>query len=365
MSSLRRVLAILVKELRQLRRDRLTFGLIVGIPILQVLLFGYAIDQDVRHLPAAVADLAGTQSSRALVRDAEASQVIDVVRRASGSAELEALLRSGEVAVGVLIPPDFERRLRDGRPPAQLLVDGSDPIYQQTASALTLLPVGSARQRAAGRPRASFERRTYYNPEARSAVHIVPALIGVILTLTMVLFTSVAIVRERERGNLELLITTPVRTIELMVGKIVPYVLIGLTQVTLILAVGATVFRVPIRGTLLDLYLASLFFVAASLAMGLLISTGAETQFQAFQMTIVFFLPSLLLSGFMFPFVGMPAPAQWLGEILPLTHFVRLVRGIVLRGAALGELRSEIWPLLAFLVVTMTLAVLRFRKRLD
>jgi ABC-2 type transport system permease protein len=363
-SSLRRIAAILRKELRQLRRDRLTFAMVIGIPIIQVLLFGYAIRQDVRHLPAAIADLAATQSSRLLRQDAEASQVVDVVADARDAVELEAMVRRGEVAVGIYVPPDFERRLQDGRAAAQLLVDGSDPTYRQTAAALRRLPVAAPRDRP--RPSAdTFELRTYYNPEARSEVNIVPALIGVILTLTMVLFTSIAIVRERERGNLELLITTPVHSVELMAGKILPYVLIGLIQVTLILAVGAAFFGIRVRGGLADLYLGALLFVAASLAFGLLISTAARTQFQAVQMTIFFFLPSLLLSGFMFPFVSMPPPARWVGELLPLTHFVRIVRGIVLRGASLGELGGELWPLAAFFTVTMSLAVLRFRKRLD
>jgi ABC-2 type transport system permease protein len=296
--------------------------------------------------------------------DAGASQVVDIVAEAGGAGELEAMLRRGEVAIGIYVPPDFERRLADGRPAAQLLIDGSDPLYGQTARALAGLPAGTRRSSP---PVANdtFELRTYYNPEARSEVNIVPALIGVILTLTMILFTAVAIVRERERGNLELLITTPVRSVELMTGKIVPYVLIGLLQVTLILIVGAAVFRVPVRGSLLDLYLGALAFIAASLALGLLISTAAKTQFQAVQMTIFFFLPSMLLSGFMFPFLGMPALARTIGELLPLTHFVRIVRGIVLRGASLGELRGDLWPLFAFFAVTLTLAILRFRKRLD
>ncbi len=256
MGPLRRIAAILWKELRQLRRDRLTFAMIIGIPTIQVLLFGYAIRQDVRHLPAAIADLAHTQSSRQLRLDAGGVAGGRHRGRGGGAGELEAMLEHGEIAVGIYVPPDFERRLIDGRPAAQLLIDGSDPAYGLTARALAR----SAGRAAARAPRArrdapTFELRTYYNPEARSEVNIVPALIGVILTLTMVLFTAVAIVRERERGNLELLITTPVRSIELMAGKIVPYVLIGLVQVTLILIVGATVFQVPVRGRVVDLYL--------------------------------------------------------------------------------------------------------------
>jgi ABC-2 type transport system permease protein len=210
-----------------------------------------------------------------------------------------------------------------------------------------------------------FEARTYYNPEGRSPVNIVPALVGVILHLTMVLFTAIAIVRERERGNLELLITTPVKSAELMLGKIIPYVIIGLIQVTLILWVSQSLFHVPIRGQVVDLYLASLVFILAALALGLLVSTLARTQFQATQLTIFTFLPSILLSGFMFPFEGMPKLAQWIGEVIPLTHFVRLSRGILVRGADLVDLHTEVWPLLAFFGVFLVLATLRFNKRLD
>jgi ABC-2 type transport system permease protein len=365
MSVLRRVRAIASKEVRQLRRDRLTLGMVIGIPLMQIVLFGYAINLDVRHLRAAVADLADTHYSRQLVLSLQASQVVELVAAAGSAAELERMMRAGEVVVGVYIPPDFERRLQDpSRPAAQLLVDGSDPAILGVAGQLVAAP-------APGRPGASattapvFELRNYYNPERRSAVQIVPALIGVILTMTMVLFTAVAIVRERERGNLEFLITTPVGTLELMLGKLLPYVLIGLLQVTLVLIVGHLLFGVPFRGQLGDLYAAALVFIAASLALGLLISTLASSQFQAMQMTFFFFLPSILLSGFMFPFDGMPRPAQLIAEVLPLTHFVRMVRGIMLRGAGLGELGAETAALLAFFIVVMTLAVLRFHKRLD
>jgi ABC-2 type transport system permease protein len=211
----------------------------------------------------------------------------------------------------------------------------------------------------------AFVVRAAYNPEGRSEVFIVPGLVGVILTLTMVLFTSVAIVRERERGNLEMLITTPVRRSELMVGKVLPYVLIGVVQVDLVVALGVALFGVPVRGSLLDLHAGALLFITASLALGLLISTLARTQFQAFQVTMFTFLPSMLLSGFMFPFEGMPRPAQVLAEVLPLTHFVRIARGILLRDATIADVGGEAWPLGAFLVATMALAILRFRKRLD
>ncbi len=365
-----RTLAIARKEVRQLRRDRLTFGMIIGIPLVQLVLFGYAINQDVRHLRAGVADLAGTQRSRLLVADAAGSQVVDIVAEVETVLDLETLLRSGQIAVGIAIPRDFDRRIQFGeRPPAQLLVDGSDPIVLATARGIAGLPVENRFRPvlppAMRPPPQTFEVRAFYNPEGRSAVQIVPGLIGVILTLTMVIFTAIAIVRERERGNLELLITTPVRTWELMVGKVLPYMCVGLIQVTLVLLAGWALFQIPIRGSLVDFYLAGVLFVSATLTMGLLVSTAAKTQFQSVQMAIFFFLPSILLSGFMFPFDGMPRWAQRFAEILPLTHFVRIVRGILLRGASLVDVHRDLWPLLVFMTVTLALSVLRFRKRLD
>ena len=363
---LRRASAVARKEVRQLLRDKLTFAMIVGVPLLQVILFGYAINTDVRHMKAAVADLAGTQLSRSVVASAQASQVVDVVAVAHSAPELEALLRDGKVSVGLYLPPDFDRRAMTGaEPAAQLMVDGSDPTLLGVAQGLARLPLPARYLPPRAAPAALFEVRDFYNPERRSAVDIVPALIGVILTLTMVLFTAVAIVRERERGNLELLITTPVSTVELMSGKILPYIVIGLIQVSIVLLLGWLLFHVPIAGSLATLYLAALLFIAASLGLGLLISTFAKTQFQAMQLTIFTFLPSILLSGFMFPFDGMPAFARWIGELLPLTHFIRLVRGVLLRGASLDGMWVDVWPMLAFFGATMVLAVLKFHKRLD
>jgi ABC-2 type transport system permease protein len=365
MKALRRIGAIASKEIRQLARDRLTLGMVIGIPMLQILLFGYAINMDVRNLRAGVADEAGTALSRQLIGDMQAGQVVHFIVQVPTPEKLSDELRRGEITIGVHIPEDFERRLLDpSRPAAQLLVDGSDPTILNVARQLLQTPApGNGIGRAGTNP--LFELRNFYNPERRSAVQIVPALIGVILTMTMVLFTAVAIVRERERGNLELLITTPVRTPELMVGKLVPYILIGLIQVTIVLLVGHWLFDVPLRGQLLDVYLAALTFIAASLTLGLLISTLARSQFQAMQLTLFVFLPSILLSGFMFPFDGMPVVAQEIAEVLPLTHFVRLIRGIVLRGAELAELMPEIRALIVFFIVSLTLAILRFRKRLD
>ncbi|MCB1694050.1 MAG: ABC transporter permease [Pseudomonadales bacterium] len=365
MFSLARVFAIAHKEVLHLRRDRLTGGMIAGIPIIMTLLFGYAINQDVRHLRAAFLDLANTSGSRALVMDAQATQVVDIVARAKSDADMLAMLRRGDISVGIFIPPDFERRLADKTEPvAQLMVDGGDPIVLSAARGLMDLRIGIDKRDAAQQVH-TFALRAFYNPERRSVVFIVPGLTGVILTLTMVLFTAIAIVRERERGNLELLITTPVQSLELMVGKILPYILIGYIQVSIILALGVWLFNVPVKGSLWDFYLAVGFFVTSTLTLGLMISTFAASQFQAFQMTFMTFLPQLLLSGYMFPFEGMPKAAQWIAEVFPLTHFLRIVRGIILRGAELGEMWHHMWPLAVFFAVMMSLAVLRFRKRLD
>ena len=391
MNSLRRFFAILLKEFRQLKRDRVSFGMIVMIPLIQLTIFGYAINSDVRHMRAAVSDESRTDLSRELIALVRQTQVVDIVATASGAHELEQWIKEGRISVGIVIPFDYARRVERGEnPPAQLLVDGSDPIVGQAAVQLSQLRLPGVKSSATSRNPAveertrsyataivpfnvpplsisfpAFEVRLDYNPERISAISIVPALLGVILTMTMVLFTAVAIVRERERGTLEMLITTPVRTAELMIGKIVPYLGVGLVQITIILGLGVVLFQVPIRGSLVDLYIAGLAFIVANLTMGLLISTVAQNQFQAMQLTFFFFLPSILLSGFMFPFDGMPVPAQWIGEALPLTHFNRLSRGILLRGGTLADVGRDLWPLAAFFGVMMSVVLLRFRKRLD
>ena len=269
-----------------------------------------------------------------------------------------------------MVPPDFERRRIDGRELAQVLVDGSDTAVQGAAAQLAQTPIDSARpdMRAPLTSTPAGGRISvvgFYNPQRRSAVNIVPGLIGVILTMTMVLFTAIAIVRERERGNMELLIATPLTSSELMVGKVLPYVAIGLVQTSVILALGMWLFDVPIRGSVLDVYLASGLLILANLTLGLLISTRAQSQFQAMQMMIFVFLPSILLSGFMFPFAGMPKLVQWIAEVLPLTHFLRLIRGVMLRGASLWEMWVDVASLTVFTLAMMALAILRFRKRLD
>jgi ABC-2 type transport system permease protein len=369
--SLRRLRAVAVKEVRQLARDRVTFGMIVGVPLMQMLLFGYAINFDVRNIATAIHDQANSSMSREFVAQLKATQVIRIAWETDSATELDRLMREGRASVGVVIPHDFERRLQsDARPVVQILVDGSQPSLAGVAAGLAAMPLLSrhgAGPYAGGKrmePR-RIEVRTLYNPEKRTAVQVVPALIGVILSMTMVLFTSGAIVRERERGNLELLIATPLGRLELMVGKLLPYVGIGLIQTTLVLAVGSALFRVPVVGSLIDLYLATLMFIAASLGLGLFVSTLAQTQFQAFQLAFVTMLPSILLSGFLFPFEGMPVVAQWHAQVLPLTHFNVIVRGVMLRGADL----VEVWPQLAklgvFLAAMLAIAVARFRKRLD
>ena len=366
MKSLTRIFAIMKKEFLQLSRDRLTFGMIVGIPLAQLLMFGYAINTDVRNLSAAYVDEADTHISRQLVSELAASQVINIKQRVASVQDLEQLLDAGSISIGIAIPGDFDRRVieRD-RQAVQLLVDGTDPIILGVARQLSTVSIQFDTQQPISTAVNLVEVRNFYNPERRSAVNIVPGLVGVILTMTMVLFTSVAIVRERERGNLELLINTPVKTPELMLGKIIPYVVIGLIQLVLVFSLGWYFFKVPSRGSELHVLAASGVFIAANLSLGLLISTMVQTQFQAMQAAFFIFLPSILLSGFMFPFDGMPAAAQNIAEVLPLTHFNRLIRGIVLRGADIMSMWQELLALAIFFVLTLTLAIARFTKRLD
>ena len=366
----RRLLAVVQKELRQMRRDRVTLAMIVGVPVMQLVLFGYAINFTLRGLSAGISDEANTAGSRALVMDMLATGVVTPVIDVRTPQELMAAIRRGRINVGIVIPQDFERRRIEGRAVAQVLVDGTDTAVQGAATQLAQVPLDSA---VVSRdvPFASTPSQppisvvAFYNPERRSAVSIVPGLIGVILTMTMVMFTSIAIVRERERGNMEMLIATPLSRSELMIGKVLPYMAIGLIQTTVVLALGVWLFQVPVRGGVFDVYIAAVLLILANLTLGLLISTKAQSQFQAMQMTFFVFLPSILLSGFMFPFAGMPTVIQWLAEVLPLTHFLRIIRGVMLRGADLFELWPDVLALLAFTVVMMTLAISRFRKRLD
>lgn len=366
MKSLSRLNAIIKKEILQLGRDRLTFGMIVGLPIIQILMFGYAINTDVRNLNTAVANQAGTHLSREFLSELRATQVVNIIQYVKTPGDLEDLLRRGDISIGVFIPRDFDRRVADSnRAAVHLLVSGSDPNTLNVVNQLLAMPIAFDTAPKRVKQQDLISVRPYYNPERRSPVNIIPGLIGIILMMTMMLFTAVSIVRERERGNLELLINTPLSSTELMVGKVIPYVAIGLLQLAIILGVGQLLFDVPIRGSVIDLYIAGSAFIAANLALGLLISTVTKTQFQAMQVTVFILMPSILLSGFMFSFEGMPVVAQFIGEILPTTHFIRLTRGIMLREAPIGELSVDLYYLIGFAVVAMSVAAMRFTKRLD
>jgi len=373
MLSLSRIHAIFHKEIWQLSRDRITFAMIVMIPLVQLMLFGYAINTDVRQVPAALVDHSGSSTARQLAADLQASQAVRFAAEPFDVQAAQAALTAGEVNAILLIPADFERRLDErrrggSRAIAQWITDGSDPMLSNAINALRQMPLpqlAPTHREAAVPPAALFDVVNFYNPERRSEVNIVPGLIAVILTMTMILFTSAAIVREREQGNMEFLINTPIRPIELMLGKILPYIAIGLLQVAIILGLGHGLFAVPLPEQWLSLWLVTLLFILASLTLGLLISTKAQTQLQAMQLTVFILLPSILLSGFMFPYVAMPKPAQYIAELLPATHYVRLVRAVVLRDAHWTALLNDIMVLAVFIVVGMTLATLQFRKRLD
>lgn len=370
MNALRRILSITTKEFRQLSRDRMTFGMVVMIPLIQLILFGYAINTNIRHIPAGITDLADSSLSRIVVQAISATQVVDLEHHYSSPAEAERAITRGEVKAALILPPDLERRFLEApggqrRPLGQWLVDGSDPMVAGAVKRLGNMPVTLPDATGNRTRMPDFAVALHFNPEQRTAVNIVPGLLAVILTMTMILFTSTAIVRERERGNLELLITTPLHPLELMLGKILPYILIGVIQTGIILGLGRLVFQVPVQGHPLQILSATLLFITASLTLGLIISTIARTQLQAMQMTVFILLPSILLSGFMFPYDGMPEPAQWIAEALPATHFVRMIRGIVLRGASLDQLVADSLFLGVFTVVGLVVATLKFRKRLD
>ena len=354
-----RPLVVAWKELRQLRRDRLTLAMMIVLPIVQLLLFGYAINTDVRHIHTVVLDDDRSAASRDVVRRLEATGFYDVVGHVRTYDEIDRAFRSGDARVAIVVPARYASHLvRGDGARLQLIVDGSDPQVvasaTNTASALV----------AAGGGHVLLEPSIRYNPDLRTAVYIVPGLVGVILTMTMVMLTAMALARERERGTLEQLIVSPVKPVELVVGKILPYVVIGYVQMALILTVGRVVFDVPIRGSVVLLFVLSFLFIAANLAIGLFFSTLAKTQQQAMQMSFFFLLPNILLSGFMFPFEAMPAPARFLSQGLPLTHFLRIVRGIVLKGSGLLDLAGELTWLAAILAALVTLTSLRFRKKL-
>jgi ABC-2 type transport system permease protein len=359
----------------------------------QLLLFGYAINQDVRHVKTAVVDHSNSFISRQLIDQLQATQTFSICQRPDSDEKAKELLKKGEVQVVVVVPPDYTRSYYRGRgAEISLLVDATDPVLARAVrtSAQGLMDQHNRRlqqfdveagesawrvprQRTTFRTEPDLVRQRFlrfavinlYNPELRTPVFVVPALLGVILTTTMILMTALAIVRERERGSFEFLIATPVSRLELMVGKILPYIGIGFIQIIIVVVTGLLLFRVPAAGSLIDLGIVSIFFIGANLILGLVISSVTVSQYQATQLAFFFFLPSVLLSGFMFPFDSMPAPAQWIGETLPLTHFIRAARGILLRGSSLFEHLGEIGAMLLFGIIGFILATRLFKKRLD
>lgn len=360
------------KEFVQMRRDRLTLGIMIGIPIVQLLLFGYAIQTDVRHIPTVVLDESRTPASRELIAAFENTGSFRIVGHVDGRPALDAAIARGQAQAGVIVPPSYPRDLVRGvTATVQVVVDASDPLSSQSALAAAA-GVGQARNIAiltagAGRTTVPLDVRVRprYNPGLRSPNYIVPGLVGVILTITLVLVTAMAIVRERERGTLEQLIVTPVTKTELMLGKITPYIGVGLVQMTAVLTIGRFVFDVPLTGSVLLLYAMSLVFIVASLSFGLFISTLVRTQQQAMQVAFFYVLPNILLSGFMFPRPAMPAFFQWLSLLLPLTHFLRALRSILLKGVGLEAIWPQALVLCGFAIGLITLAVRRFHKTLD
>jgi ABC-2 type transport system permease protein len=373
--SLSRWIGIIVKEFIQLKRDRLTFGMIIGIPVLQLILFGYAINADPKRLPTAVLSADASPYSRTLLAAMQTSGYFRLDRFVSNEKELDELLAKGRVQFAVTIPENFGRKLVRGERPVLLVeADASDPaatgnaiaaLAQLSFTALQRDLTGSLSDLRPGAAPVDLRIHRRYNPEGVTAYNIVPGLIGTILTMTMVLMTGLAMTRERERGTFENLLSTPALPIEVMTGKIVPYIMIGLIQVTLILLAALALFEVPMQGNFLLLYLVVLLFIAANLTLGITFSSLARNQLQAMQMTFFFFLPSILLSGFMFPFRGMPEWAQWLGSLLPLTHFLLLVRGIMLKGNSFVELVPQIWPILLFMAVVIAIGLRFYKRTLD
>jgi ABC-2 type transport system permease protein len=373
--SFSRFWGIVLKEFLQLKRERITFAMILGIPIVQLLLFGYAINTDPKHMPTAIIAADSSEFTRSYIAALRTTDYFEIVDELSSEEAGRAALARGEVQFILNIPADFTRSLLRGERPALLLeADATDPgaigaavgAVQQAVNSVAVKDLRGPYSWLAGSA-PPFEVRVHrlYNPEGLTQHNIVPGLMGVILSMTMVMMTGLAITRERERGTMENLLSTPVHPLEVMTGKIVPYIFIGLTQATIILIAAKFLFHVPIVGSLVALYIVLLLFVAANLTVGITLSSLAKNQLQAMQLTFFYFLPNMLLSGFMFPFRGMPDWAQTIGYVLPLTHFNRLARGILLKGNGWPDLWPDIWPLLAFTAIVMTIAVLTYRRTLD
>src|SRR6266705_7070664 len=367
----RRSFAMLLKEFIQLRRDRVSFAMIVMLPVMQLVLFGFAINTTPRHLPTAVLLQEDSDLARSILKAIENTAYFRFTREVHNVAEFDDLLQSGKVLFGVEIPRGFERAVRRGDHPSLLVAaDATDPVAAGTAlgSLSAIVQTALAHDLQAGDPPSMpFEIRAHarYNPAASSRLNIVPGLVGTILTMTMLIFTALSVTREIERGTMENLLAMPIKPVEVMIGKIVPYVLVGFIQATLIIGIGVFMFAVPVLGSMLILALLTTLFITTNLSIGYTFSTIVQNQLQAMQLSMMFFLPSILLSGFMFPFAGMPIWAQYIGEGLPLTHYVRIVRAIMLKGAGLPNLQYDTIALIALMLLAMTIAVTRFRRTLD
>lgn len=360
--------AMIWKEFVQLKRDRFTLAMMIGIPTVQIALFGYAIQTEVRHLPTVVVDQSHSQQSRMLVTALENTGNFDVAAETTDWELMSRMIATGRAKAALVIPPDFAKDLKRRRQAtAQVIVDAADPLSASAALSAggQLGQIQAQQSGSAPRVAVDVRVRPWYNPALRSAVYIVPGIIGVILSMTMVIIASIAVVRERERGTLEQLIVTPISKTSLMLGKIIPFLLIGYVQITVILLVGRLLFRVPVAGSVGQLYLIALPFIIASLGVGLIVSAAVKSQAQAMQLGFFYLLPNILLSGFMFPREAMPAPAQWIGAVLPLTYFLRVMRGILLKGAGLDGLWRESLTLVGFSVVLVAAAVRRFHKTIE
>jgi ABC-2 type transport system permease protein len=370
-----RFCAIVAKEFIQMRRDRLTFAMMLGIPMIQLVLFGYAINSNPKHLPTAVYSADNSRFSRSIVWALRNSSYFDITREPKTEAEIQKLLAQGTVQFAVEIPVDFSLKLLRGEQPDLLLeADATDPmaIGYAVAAMNSLTPVvlnrdltGPLARLCAGAAPFNLVVQQHYNPENITQYNIVPGLMGVILTMTMIIITALAITRERESGTMENLLSTPLRPVEVIIGKIVPYIMVGYMQIFLILLAAKFLFDVPMVGSVPLLLAVAFVFIVAHLAVGITFSTIARNQRQAMQMGMFFFLPNILLSGYMFPFRGMPGWAQDIGQCLPLTHFLRIVRGILLKGNGLAEIAPDLWPIALFLVVMLAIGIKRYRQTLD
>lgn len=366
-----RILAVLFKEFLQIRRDRMTLALTFMLPLVELLLFGFAIQTEVKHIPTVVFDQSLSKDSREMLEAFSSSGYFDIEFTVDGYAEVNEMIDSGKVKVGIVFPPDFSRKVHRGESaPVQVLVDASDSMVSNqaiaVASSIGLLKSQEVIAQKVGLSNLPYDIRVrpWYNPDGITAYYMVPAILGILVTLSMVMLTSMGIVRERERGTLEQLMVTPIKPYELMLGKILPYIVLGYIQITIALLIGATVFRVPIRGSVLELYILTLFFITASLGLGILISNIAKTQMQAMQLAFFVLLPSILLSGFLFPRDAMPKLIYFIGYLIPLTYYLDIIRGIVLKGIGFSYLVGQVVSLLVFSVVLLTVSTLKFSKKI-